>query len=65
MFWSVMTIVSILAAIAFGWVTFHTTSERITIAFEYGRIRPVIAWLREAAGHLREKRRERLEHSQE
>jgi hypothetical protein len=65
MFLSVMTFLAVLAAIAFGFVSFQTTSERFTISFEIGKIWPAIAWLKEAASHLLEKRREYREHSRE
>ena len=65
MFLFVMIFLSLLAAIAFGLISFQMTSERITVSLEIGQIRPVFAWLKEAAEHLRDKRREYREHSRE
>jgi hypothetical protein len=65
MFLFVMIFLSLLAAIAFGVISFQMTSERITVSLEIGQIRPVFAWLKEAAEHLRDKRREYREHSRE
>ena len=65
MFLFVMTFISLLAAIAFGLISFQTTSERITVSLEIEKFRPVVAWLKEAASHLRDKRREYREHSRE
>ncbi len=65
MFLFVMTFLSLLAAIAFGLISFQTTSERITVSLEIGNLRPIFAWLKEAAEHLRDKRREYREHSRE
>jgi hypothetical protein len=60
-----MTFLSLLAAIAFGLLSFQTTSERITVSIEIEKIRPIFAWLKEAASHLREKGRDYREHSRE
>jgi hypothetical protein len=65
MFWYVTTFVAILAAIAFGWISFQTTHERFTVSLEIGRIRPAMAWLKEAATHAREKGHNYFEHSRE
>ena len=46
----------------FGLISFQMTSERIR---SQGRFGPVFAWLKEAAEHLRDKRREYREHSRE
>ena len=65
MFWFVTTFVAILAAVAFGLISFQTTTERITISLEIEKFRPVFGWLKEAASHLREKGREYREQSRE
>ena len=65
MFWYVTTFVSILALIAFGLISLQMTSERLTISLEIEKFRPVFAWLKEVALHLREKGREYREHSRE
>jgi hypothetical protein len=61
----VMTFIAVLAAIAFGFLSFQTTSERITVSIEIGKFRPIFAWLKEAASRLREKGHEYREHSRE
>lgn len=63
MFLYVMTFVAILAAVAFGWISFQSTSERITISLEIAKLRPVFAWLNETASHVRAKGHEFLERS--
>jgi hypothetical protein len=65
MFLFVTMFLATLAAIAFGWISFQTTSERITVSLEIEKFRTVFAWLQEAASHLREKGREYREHSRE
>ena len=65
MFLFVTTFLASLAAIAFGLISFQTTSERITVSIEIEKFWPVFAWLKGAASHLREKGREYREHSRE
>jgi hypothetical protein len=65
MFLFVTTFLSLLAAIAFGLISFQTTSERITVSLEIEKLRPVFAWLKEAASHLRDRGHEYREHSRE
>lgn len=61
MFWMVMLVIAGLAGFAFGWITFQTTRERVTISFETEKARPVVERLKQAAGTALEKGRELLQ----
>ena len=60
MFWMVMLIIAGLAGIAFGWITFQTTAERVTISLETAKARPAVEKLKQATGAALAKGRELL-----
>ena len=61
MFWMVMLVISGLAGVAFGWITFQTSHERVTISFETAKVAPAVEKLKLAAGAALAKGRELLQ----
>ena len=60
MFWMVMFITAGLAGVAFSWITFQTTHERLTISFETAKLRPAVEKFKQAAATALAKGREIL-----
>jgi hypothetical protein len=60
MFWMVMLIIAGLAGVAFEWVTFQKTNERVTVSFETAKVRPAVEKLKQATGAALAKGRELL-----
>jgi hypothetical protein len=63
MFWIVMLIVAGLAGFAYGWITFQSTRERVTISFETAKIAPAVEKLKQTAAQVRTRGRDLFEHS--
>jgi hypothetical protein len=63
MFWMVMLSIAGLAGFAFGWISFQSTRDRLTISFEFEKARPVLEKVRHGAGQALAKGRQLFEHS--
>jgi len=63
MFWIVVFVLAGLAGFAFGWISFQSTRERLTISFEFEKARPVLEKVRHGAGEALARSRQLFQHS--